>query len=191
MADKVKISVKEKKTAKAQYLEALGIDTLVAEDFVPAGVCVDMYRMQDDFGIFSRYATLGLCAEKLKYVTEIFLMADGTLDPDKEKVMLDDVANIICKLCNGEIELKTGATVKASNAAKEAFGFDYYLFDFYDHGITYKDNPVDFVMPVQIYQKEYDFIQKNGHKAFFAEYEDQVPGDEQYYFGTPRKPLKV
>lgn len=179
----------QEKEIKAQYDDRFGIDKLVAKDVAPG---VDVYRMQDDFGVFSRYITLGLCAEKIDGdFAEIFFVVDGCLDDEKEKVFLADVGAMADQLRKGELTVKSGLTVKASEAAKSAFGFDYYLFSIYDYDFTRQDETIYVIMPIQIYENEYAYIQKNGHKPFLELYDENVPEDEQLYFGTERKPLEV
>lgn len=190
MQNKKRLDQKSENIIKEQIFERFNFETLVAKDFVSDYINADMYCNLDEFGIVCRYGTLGLCAEYFDDYAEIYFMSDGRLETEKEKIMLQDISNIICKLHNKEVGIHSGATVKASDIAKETFGFDYYFFDIYDFNFTYLDKPIYIIMPVPIYENEYNYIQTNGFDAFLEEYEFQVPKDEQF-FGVSRKPMDV
>ncbi|MBE6789420.1 MAG: hypothetical protein E7539_07170 [Ruminococcaceae bacterium] len=183
---KIQLSSTTKEEIIKQYAETFNAQTLIAKDFVPAYVEVDMYRMQEDlFGSFSKYVTVGMTADEA-FDSEFYVMTDGLLDAEKEKILLSDIADMISKLYSKEIAFKSGTMVKVSNEAKKAFGFDYYLFDFHNLGCQCYH-----VQPVQIYENEYNYVLENGHNAFWDIYEEQVPEESQFLFGAKREPLDI
>ena len=185
--EKIKLAQKHKEEIVKQYPEAIAC---IAQDFVGEHVEVDMYRVQDEFGFFSKYYTVGVTADK-RFDSEFNLFIDGILEPEKEQAMISDMSVIIAKLYSGEIACKSSTVVKVSEKAKEAFGFDYYLFDFHDLGITCEGETIYYIQLVQIYENEYNFIQRNGHNDFLDLYEENVPEDAQFCFGTLREPLDI
>ncbi len=191
MQDKNSLDKKSQNIIKEQFFERFNIDTLVAKDFVAEYIKVDMYCNLDKFGIICRYGTVGLCAEYFDDYAEIFFMSNGRLGAEKEKIMLQDISNIICKIHNKDVEIVSGATVKVSDEAKKNFGFDYYFFDIYDFDFTYLNKPIYIIMPVQIYENEYNYLQANGLDAFLKEYQKQVPKEDQLAFGLSRKQMNV
>ncbi len=185
---KFKLSQNKKAEIIKQYNESF---SLIAKDFVPECVEVDMYRLQDEwFGAFSKYMTVGVTADA-RFDSEFYLMVDGLLDTEKEKIIISEISNMILKLYNNEIACSSSTVVKVSDEAKKAFGFDYYLFDFHDFGISYEDKPIYYIQPVQIYENEYNFIQQNNHNVFLDLYEAKVPEDAQFLFGASREPLNL
>ena len=185
--EKIKLAQKFKEEIVKQYPEAA---TRIAQDFVGEYVDVDMYRVQDEFGCFSKYYTVGVTADE-RFDSEFNIFVDGRLEPEKEQVMISDMALIIAELYSGEIACKSSTVVKVSDKAKGTFGFDYYLFDFHDLGVTCEGEAIYHIQLVQIYENEYHFIQQNDHNDFLDLYEENVPEDEQFCFGTPRKPLDI
>ena len=183
---KIQLNATKKKELIKQYADYFAADTLIAKDFVPEYVEVDMYCVKEEmFGSFSKYVTVGVTSDE-KFDSEFYVMTDGVLDAEKEKILLADIADMISKLYSEEIACKSSTVVKVSDEAKKAFGFDYYLFAFHN-----LDCSCYHVQPVQIYENEYKFIQANGHNAFLDIYDEQVPDDAQYYFGAKREPLDV
>lgn len=187
MKEKCKLSDDVKKEIVRQYPESV---KLIAKDFVNEYVEVDMYRLQDDWlGCFSKYYTVGVTADS-KMDSEFHVMTDGLLDNEKEKVMISDISDIIIKLYRGEILRKFGTIVKVSEKAKDLFGFDYYILDCHDLGVSSNGKSIFHVQLVQIYESEYDFIQSNDCNAFFDYYESKIPVEVQYLFGAKREPLR-
>ena len=183
---KIQLSTTKKEELIQQYADCFAAETLVAKDFVPEYAEVDMYCVKEElFGSFSKYVTVGMTADE-KFDSEFYVMTDGVLDAEKEKILLADIANMISKLYGDEIALKSSTMVKVSDEAKKAFGFDYYIFDFRNF-----DCSCYHVQPVQIYENEYKYIQANGHNAFWDIYEEEVPEDAQYCFGAKREPLDI
>lgn len=163
---------------------------LIEQDFVEKYVDVDMYRVQDEFGFFSKYYTVGVTADE-RFDSEFNIMVDGILNEEKEQVLISDIADIIIKLYSGEIASKSSTVVSVSEKAKELFGFNYYLFDFHDLGVSCDSKPVYHIQLVQIYENEYDFIKQNGHNEFLDLYEGNVPEDVQFMFGATREPINI
>ena len=183
---KIQLSTAKKEELIQQYADRFGAETLLAKDFVPEYAEVDMYFVKEEsLDAFSKYITIGMTADE-KVNSEFYVMTDGVLDAEKEKILLADIASMISKVYGNEIEFKSGTMVKVSDEAKKAFGFDYYLLDFHNFNCSCYH-----VQPVQIYENEYKFIQKHGHNVFWDIYEAKVDDDAQYYFGAKREPMDI